>query len=246
MKKFLLTSIFLINLVGFSQKEYYEIRQYELPFNSPENILHEYFSKVLIPALNRHGVKNIGVFETLGDPIPKLVYLFIPYDDVYHYGNVLKKLSRDKVYLNSRKFYDSVPQSNKVYNRYNVSFLTAIDGLPKLIKPKRKSNVFELRIYEGYSEDAVKRKIEMFNKEELKIFDDTGLYSVFFGEQISGPLMPSLTYMLAFESIQERNANWKKFSADPNWKRISKLDKYSNTVSDIKRTFLIPLNYSQL
>ena len=223
MKKFLLTSIFLINLVGFSQKEYYEIRQYELPFNSPENILHEYFSKVLIPALNRHGVKNIGVFETLGDPIPKLVYLFIPYDDVYHYGNILKELSRDKVYLNSRKFYDSVPQSNKVYNRYNVSFLTAIDGLPKLIKPKRKSNIFELRI-----------------------FDDTGLYSVFFGEQISGSLMPSLTYMLAFESMEERNANWKKFSADPNWKRISKLDKYSNTVSDIKRTFLIPLNYSQL
>ena len=52
--------------------------------------------------------------------------------------------------------------------------------------------------------------------------------------------------MLAFESMEERNANWKKFSADPNWKRISKLDKYSNTVSDIKRTFLIPLNYSQL
>ena len=100
MKKFLLTSIFLINLVGFSQKEYYEIRQYELPFNSPENILHEYFSKVLIPALNRHGVKNIGVFETLGDPIPKLVYLFVPYDDVQHYGNILKELSRDKVYLN--------------------------------------------------------------------------------------------------------------------------------------------------
>ena len=165
MKKFLLTSIFLINLVGFSQKEYYEIRKYELPFNSPENILHEYFSKVLIPALNRHGIKNIGVFETLGDPIPKLVYLFIPYDDVYHYGNILKELSMDKVYLNSSKFYDSVPQSNKVYNRYNVSFLTAIDGLPKLIKPKRKSNIFELRIYEGYSEDAVKRKIEMFNKD---------------------------------------------------------------------------------
>ena len=45
---------------------------------------------------------------------------------------------------------------------------------------------------------------------ELKIFDDTGLYSVFFGEQISGPLMPSLIYMLAFESMEERNANWKK------------------------------------
>ena len=50
----------------------------------------------------------------------------------------------------------------------------------------------------------------LLSKEELKIFDDTGLYSVFFGEQISGPLMPSLIYMLAFESIEERNDNWKK------------------------------------
>ena len=72
----------------------------------------------------------------------------------------------------------------------------------KTNKSQNGSNVFELRIYEGYSEDAVKKKIEMFNKEELKIFDDTGLYSVFFGEQISGPLMPSLTYMLAFESMR--------------------------------------------
>ncbi len=246
MKKFLLISIFLFNLIGFSQNEYYEIRKYELPFNSPEAVLHKYFSKVLIPALNRYGVKDIGVFETLGDPIPKEIYLFIPYKDVTHYGNILKELSRDKPYLDGRKFYDSVPQSKKVYNRYNVSFLTAINGLPKLIKPKQESNIFELRIYEGYSEDAVRRKIEMFNNEELKIFDDTGLYSVFFGEQVSGPLMPALTYMLAFESMDERNTNWKKFSADPNWKRISKLDKYSNTVSDIKRTFLIPLGYSQL
>jgi len=246
MKKNLLILFFFINLIGFAQNQYYEIRKYELPFNSSEDKLHEYFSKVLIPALNRYGVKNIGVFKTLGDPIPKEIYLFIPYKNVSHYGNILKELSKDKTYLNSRKIYDGVPESKKVYNRYHVSFLTAIDGLPKLIKPKRESNLFELRIYEGYSEDAVRRKIEMFNKDELKIFDDTGLYSVFFGEQISGPLMPSLTYMLAFESMEERNTNWKKFSADPNWKRISNLDKYSNTVSDIKRTFLIPLDYSQL
>ena len=58
--------------------------------------------------------------------------------------------------------------------------------------------------------------------------------------------MPALTYMLSFKSMQERNINWEKFSKDPSWKRISSLEKYSNTVSDIKRTFLKPLEYSQL
>jgi hypothetical protein len=86
----------------------------------------------------------------------------------------------------------------------------------------------------------------MFNKEEFSIFDVTGLYSVFFGEQISGPLMPALTYMLAFESMEERNNNWEKFSKNPEWKRVSILKEYANTVSDIKRTFLKPVKYSQL
>jgi hypothetical protein len=133
-----------------------------------------------------------------------------------------------------------------VYNRFTTSFLIAFDGLPKLIKPKEATQLFELRTYEGYSEDAVRRKVDMFNKEEFSIFDATGLNSVFFGEQISGPLMPALTYMLAFESMEERNINWEKFSKNSEWKRVSILKKYSNTVSDIKRVFLKPLEYSQL
>ena len=53
--------------------------------------------------------------------------------------------------------------------------------------------------------------MDMFNEEELKIFKNTGLHSVFFGEQISGPSMPSLAYMLAFKSMEERNINWENF-----------------------------------
>ena len=131
-------------------------------------------------------------------------------------------------------------------NRFTTSFLIAFDGLPKLIKPNKEAQLFELRTYEGYSEDAVRRKVKMFNKEEFSIFDATGLNSVFFGEQISGPLMPALTYMLVFNSMEERNSNWEKFSKHPKWKRVSALKEYANTVSDIKRTFLRPFKYSQL
>jgi len=58
--------------------------------------------------------------------------------------------------------------------------------------------------------------------------------------------MPALTYLLAFESMEERDANWAKFSVHPEWKRVSALKEYANSVSDIKRTFLKPLSYSQL
>ena len=86
----------------------------------------------------------------------------------------------------------------------------------------------------------------MFNDEEIKIFKDTKLNSVFFGEVIAGEHQPCLTYMLAFKDMEERDANWKVFSANPDWKRISSAAEYANSVSNIYRVFLKPLPYSQL
>lgn len=214
---FLLLSILAFS--AFGQKEYYELRKYELPFNSSEAALHDYLSLASFPALNRQEIKNIGVFEAL---------------------------AKDKTYLKKREAYDAISVNKKVYNRFTSSFLLAFDGIPILIKPKSDTNLFEFRTYEGYSEDAVRRKVKMFNEEELPIFEATGLHSLFFGEQLSGPLMPALTYLLGFKSIEERDTNWEKFLVHPEWKRISVSKEYDNTVSDIKRTFLKPLTYSQL
>ena len=246
MKKYLLLICLTLSLLVFGQKEYYELRTYSIPFNGSEKALHNYLEVALLPALKRQGVENIGVFETLGDPIPKQIFLLIPYKNLTSYGRVISGLSLDKNYLEKRKVYDSLSHDKRVYTRFSTSFYIAFDGLPKIVKPKKGSQLFELRTYEGYSENAVRRKIKMFNKEELAIFDATGLHSVFFGEQVFGPLMPALTYLLSFSSMQERDANWKKFIVHPEWKRISGLKEYAHSVSNIKRTFLKPLPYSEL
>ncbi|MAJ37403.1 MAG: NIPSNAP family containing protein [Flavobacteriaceae bacterium] len=246
MRKHLLLLFFISSFSLFAQKEYYELRTYSIPFNSSEQALHNYLKEVFIPALNRAGVEHVGVFEALGEPTPKQLFLLIPYKDIVAYSEVVSILAGDQQYLEERKVYDAVPHDKRVYSRFSTSFYIAFDGLPKLVKPSDGSNLFELRTYEGYSEDAVRRKVKMFNKEEFSIFDQTGLHSVFFGEQVSGPLMPALTYLLAFSSMEERNENWNKFIVHPEWKRVSVLDEYAHTVSDIKRTFLKPLSYSQL
>jgi hypothetical protein len=188
----------------------------------------------------------LGVFETIGQPTPKELVLLIPYNDIATYGKVLKGLTKDNVFQENKVGYDAITFSRPAYTRFTSSFYFAFDGLPKLIVPEKGSQLFELRTYEGYSEDAVQRKTNMFNDGELTIFEDAGLHSVFFGSQVSGPLMPALTYMLAFKDMEERNRNWNKFSIHPEWKRISILPEYANTVSDIKRIFLKPLSYSQL
>ena len=246
MRKHLLLLFFISSFSLFAQKEYYELRTYSIPFNSSEQALHNYLKEVFIPALNRAGVEHVGVFEALGEPTPKQLFLLIPYKDIVAYSEVVSILAGDQQYLEERKVYDAVPHAKRVYSRFSTSFYIAFEGLPKLVKPSDGSNLFELRTYEGYSEDAVRRKVKMFNKEEFSIFDQTGLHSVFFGEQVSGPLMPALTYLLAFSSMEERNENWNKFIVHPEWKRVSVLDEYAHTVSDIKRTFLKPLSYSQL
>ena len=246
MKNYLLSLSLLISLSLFGQKEYYELRTYSIPFNGSEKSLHYYLEEALLPALNRYGVENIGVFETIGNPIPKKIILLIPYKNISTYGDIINSLRTDNKYLEMRKTYDTISHDKKVYTRFSSSFYIAFDGLPKIIKPKEGNKLFELRTYEGYSEDAVRRKVKMFNQEEFAIFEITGLHSVFFGEQVSGPLMPALTYMLSFNSMEERDSNWSRFSKNSDWKRISKLPEYAFTVSDIKRTFLKPLPYSQL
>jgi hypothetical protein len=133
-----------------------------------------------------------------------------------------------------------------VYNRITTSFLLAFDGFPTVKAPAKESRIFELRTYEGYSEDAVTRKVKMFNEEEFPIFYKTKLTPVFFGEAIAGPNLPCLTYLITFKNLEERDKNWAAFGADADWKKVSNDPKYANTVSNIRRVFLEPLPYSQV
>jgi hypothetical protein len=228
------------------KKEFYEIRTYELRFGSPASNLENYFKNALIPALNRLGVKNVGVFKEIGKSEPAKIYVFIPYASMEQYAAIHLQLKSDQQFKEAAQEYNSLLPDKAPYTRYTTSLLSAFDGLPQLIKPTAGQRLFELRTYESYSEDAARRKIKMFNDEEIKIFYNTKLNPVFFGEVVAGENQPCLTYMLTFRNMEERDNNWKAFSADPDWKRISPLPEYANTVSRITRVFLEPTPYSQI
>lgn len=246
MKKFICILFCFLGSFGFSQNSFFELRTYTLEFGKSAAPLNNYLSEALIPALNAFGIEHVGVFDEMGDAMPKKIYVLISYPSIEGYAMVLEKLKNNKTYLQNRLAYDDLSVDQPPYARYSTSFFTAIDGLPKLVPSQEGDEVFELRIYEGYNENAVHRKIDMFNSGELDIFKATGLHSIFFGAQVAGPNMPSLTYMISFASMEERDANWKKFIAHPEWKRMSSMKKYANSVSNIHRIFLKPLSYSQL
>ena len=228
------------------KKEFYELRQYYIKFGSSQNTLHQYFEKALIPALNKQGVKTVGVFRETGKTEPPVIYLLIVYPSFEDYLPINNKLKADDEFKANSAAYNQVPAEKPLYTRIHTSLLIGFDGLPAMKVPAKEQRIFELRTYEGYSEDAVRRKIKMFNDEEFPIFYRTKLTPVFFGEAIAGENLPCLTYMITFKDMEERDKNWAAFSADADWKRVSSAPEYANTVSNIRRVFLEPLPYSQV
>lgn len=227
-----------------SNKEIYEWRVYTMRWGT--GALDNYLSKALIPALNRQGIKNVGAFSEIAKSEPAKIYLLIPYASMADYAKVNEALRKDSAFTEASADYNKIPVEQAVYSRYSSSLMIAFDGLPKMIVPKNEKRIFEVRTYEGYSDDAVRRKIKMFNDEEFTIFNRVKLNPVFFGEVVAGPNLPALTYMLTFKNMEERDQNWKAFGGDPDWQRVSKDPQYANTVSQIYKTFLEPTAYSQV
>jgi hypothetical protein len=227
-------------------QQVYEFRSYELTFFRPEEVLHQYLEQALIPALNRQGIENIGAFEESGEALPKKIYLLITYPDLQAYGASLDALAADTGFQQAAAPYLSADPQTMPYKRISVSLIRASTGFPKLVKPAEDAELFELRIYESYNEDALRRKVKMFNDSEFDIFQEVGLPTVFFGINIAGDQMPCLTYMLAFKDMEAQVAAWSRFGPNPEWQRITKLKEYQGAMNEITRIFLRPLPYSQL
>ncbi len=238
---------FLISLCSFlsAQTQVYELRTYEMEFGKDAGILHTYLENALIPALNRQGIENVGAFEESGEALPKKIYLLIAYDDLQALQVSKEELDNDETYQEDASAYFIASEEQVPFKRIATDLIMSTTGFPDLTK-RDNASLFELRLYESRNEDALRRKVKMFNDSEFDIFDEVGLPVVFFGYNIAGDQMPCLTYLLGFKDRAAHDEAWSKFGPHPEWQRIIKLDEYANAMNDITRVFLKPLPYSQL
>ena len=220
------------------EKELYEIRTYELKFGGNAKLLINYLKEALQPALTRAGSNQFMLFDEVGNSDPKKIWALISYPNAASYIQA-QSLTTDAIFTAAAAAYTASEQA--IYNRFTSSLLLAFDGLPQMMNPVEGASVFELRTYEGYSEDAVGRKIKMFNKEEIPLFKEVGLNPVFFGEMIAGPYRPCLTYLLNFKDMEAHGEAWEKFIASPAWNTMKVKKEYANTVSNIRKVFLKPI-----
>ena len=228
-------------------REYYELRVYELRNGGKRSVVDDYWKNAMIPALNTLGVRSVGVFTEMGQSEPPMFYVLLPYTSLEQWMQTRQQLDQQTTYQNnSDEYFERGTPDSPNFLRYKSSLMLAFEGLPQMKVPERKERIFELRTYESFDEDAARRKVDMFNKEEFSIFDATGLHTVFFGETLIGDQLPQLTYMLVFDDMAERDQNWAAFIDHPDWQRASQLPEYADTVSRIDRTFLVPTDYSQV
>lgn len=231
------------------KQQWYELRTYLFGNDTQRQLTDSYLQQAFLPALNRAGISNIGVFSELQPQATAGLFLLVPYPSPEALPEITEKLSRDAVYATTAAPYLNAPPSNPAYDRIESSLLRAFAHMPTIEPPEKKERIFELRRYESPSEAAGQKKIGMFNDlGEIDIFKKVGARPVFFGETFIGLSRPNLTYMLCFDNMEAHDARWKAFGSDPDWKRISAMPDYSDAllISKITRTFLIPTVYSQI
>jgi hypothetical protein len=228
-----------------SKKEFYEFRIYQLSGGETKNTLKSYFTDALMPLFGKLGIV-MGAFEEYDHEDPPKIYTIFIYPSPEVYFKLQDELETNADYLAAAKSYFELPAAKPVFERYETMLSEAFDSIPVHRKPDSGRGLFELRTYESYNEDAARRKRAMFNDEELPLFDQVGLHAVFFGKMLAGKNMPALMYMLWFKDLEERDANWKKFSDSEAWKNMSAKPIYADTVSKVHKKFLVPTDYSQI
>ncbi|MBB6273994.1 hypothetical protein HDF26_004467 [Pedobacter cryoconitis] len=236
-------------MVKAESAEFYELRVYTLKNSMQQKLVEDFYSKAAIPAFNRLGIRHVGVFTELKPVGQTKLFVLIPYQNLVHFNEILNQLDNDKAYQQKGAAYLTAPATEPAYERIESSMMKAFAYAPKMIVPAGRSRIFELRQYQSASEAAGKKKIEMFNDQgEIDIFKRLGFKPVFWGETVIGPLRPNLTYMVTFDNLEAKDAHWKSFIDDPQWKKISTVAGYADAllVNKITSTLLLPAVYSQV
>ncbi|MEO8112380.1 MAG: NIPSNAP family protein [Ginsengibacter sp.] len=218
------------------KKDFYQIKVYHLKSNEQVSMTDGYLKNVYLPAMHRAGIKNIGVFKPIANDTAtaKLIYVFIPFSSSALWMDIDAKLEKDGVYNNEAKSFNEAAADNAPYERIESILLEAFSGQAHLVLPEDKNTerVFELRSYESPTANLHKKKMAMFNTGgEIEIFNRLRFNPVFYAKVLSGSHMPNFMYMPIFTSVEDRNAQWKRFGENSVWKDISTRPENENKVS---------------
>ena len=106
--------------------------------------------------------------------------------------------------------------------------------------------IYELRVYRPVP-GRLPKLLARFNDHTLGIWARLGIRQVGFWTTLIGESQFDLTYMLAWESLAEREAKWTTFQSDPEWHRARDESEKDGPINfTITSQMLVPTAFSAL
>ena len=234
-------------------KEFYEIKVYHYKTAQAEQLLDDYLQKAYLPSLHKAGIANVGVFKPLANDTAadKVLYVFIPLKSLEQWHQLAIRPQPETGSDGPGAGYVNAAYTSPAYTRMESILLEAFPlatrmQVPALTGP-HEERIYELRSYESPAEKYNESKVHMFNDGgEIALFKRLGFNAVFYAEVLSGSHMPNLMYMTCFDNKEARDAHWKTFGNDPEWKKLKDLPQYLNNVSKAEVILCHATAYSDL
>jgi hypothetical protein len=236
---------------GKGKQMFYEVKIYRIGNTSQDSRIDAFLRDAFIPAVHRAGITTVGVFKPVekDTSFGKMVYVFIPYKSFDQYLSLDSRLGSDQVYQEAGKNFIDAPYNDPPFLRYESVFLKAFSFMPQFRVPSYTTpvteRIYELRSYESATEAKATKKIQMFNEGgEIALFEKIGANAVFYGQVLLGSLKPRLMYMTTYADMKSHDDHWKAFRESAEWKKLSGMEEYKNTVTKANPYLLHPTSYS--
>jgi hypothetical protein len=106
--------------------------------------------------------------------------------------------------------------------------------------------IHELRVYRVLP-NRMPALLKRFESATLRIWERHGIRQAGFWTTIVGESNHELTYLLAWESLAEREQKWTAFLADPEWVSVrNETEKDGPIVATIANSILQPTSFSSV
>ena len=106
--------------------------------------------------------------------------------------------------------------------------------------------IYELRIYRTLP-GRMPALLNRFETQTLRIWEKHGIRQAGFWTTLVGESINDLTYLLAWDSLAEREARWGAFVSDPEWTTArTESEKDGQIVANVSNSFLQPTAFSSV
>ena len=106
--------------------------------------------------------------------------------------------------------------------------------------------IHELRVYTCLP-GRLPALLKRFETQTLRIWEKHGIRQAGFWTNMVGPDNNTLTYLLAWDSLAERQQKWSAFISDPEWHAARDAsEKDGLIVANVANSFLTPTSFSSV